>query len=300
VTHKLDERDLAVLAWLGREGADVESLAERTPYDPEFLRDRLPDLVDNGLVQRVDDVYRTTANGKRAIAGSPAGTMDDRIDTPPAVERRIESFDLRADREESLRKAFAFLRYWGAATGGEIIDGVYSENGAGFESYEDWWTGFVRDRLSALPSVEPPPSIGREWRYAGTPTVEEITSDGRLTVGRAASQSSVKYALEYGSLPDAERSAVRAAFDVLVQEGELTAPEIKDRVYADYDAGYDSAATWWDDCVRDAFSSLPGVELVADAPETWQYRPGGGEQTPKVPESDLPEGLFGSSDERDG
>lgn len=177
-TITLDEQDEAVLERLRQGDADVEALAESVNADVEYLDDRLPELADNGLVERVDDAYALTDDGARALEATPIGAKDDRIDTPPAVEERIEAFDLRPDREDALRNAFSFLHYWGEASGTEVIDGVYSENPAGFESEREWWTECVRDRLAELPTIEAPGSTDGLWRYEGTPVVEERTDDG--------------------------------------------------------------------------------------------------------------------------
>lgn len=272
--NTLDERDRVVLELLHEGGEDAESLADSVTESAESLRERLSELADDGLVESTDDGgYALTANGERVVAASGDGTMDNRIDTPPEVEREIESFDLPPDGTEAVRDAFAFLHYWGTASAGEIIDGVFSENPAAFESGTEWWTELVRDRLEGLPSVEPPTGTDREWRYSGTPTVEESTEDGRIVVSDdEGAQSSVKYALERLSLNGDERDAVRAAFDLLVRESELRATEIRDRVYPDHDAGYESPSEWWTDCVRDAFESLPGVECRDATDDVWKYR----------------------------
>lgn len=274
VTITLDDRDREILSRLQQGKADVASLAENVGCDEAYVRDRLPELADNGLVLRVhSDVYTITANGKRTIAASPAGTMDNRIDTPPDVEQTIQSFGLRPDREEAVRNAFAFLHYWGKATEGEIIDAVYSENPAGFPSHQEWWTECIRDHLAELPSVRPASSTGREWRYAGTPTVDEHADDGREAPDTdVASQTSVKYTLEQSDLDEDERDAVRAAFDLLVQEGDASAEEIKKRIYPNHDAGYGSPSEWWADCVAEAFESLPGVEQTNADRDVWEYR----------------------------
>lgn len=301
VTITLDDRDEAILEHLRREDADIEALADSVNCSRTYLEKRLPDLADNGLVLRVrGDVYTITANGKRTIAAAPAGTMDDRIDTPPDVEQRIESFDLRPDREEAVRNAFAFLHYWGAATEGEIIDGVYSENPAGFESSEEWWTECVRDRLADLPLVEASSSTDRQWRYTDTPTVDEPTDDGRDTPDDVISQTSVKYALERSRLDGDERSAVRAAFDLLVREGEMIADEIKKRIYPNHDAGYDSSSEWWDDCVREAFESLPGVEQTDVTGDVWRYRQSIEGPMSSGPGATVPDESLGPEDENSG
>ena len=297
----LDERDKAALERLRRGDADVASLADSADCRPEYLRERLPELADNGLVERVDeDVYSLTANGARVLAATPAGTQDNRIDTPPEVERKIESFGLPPDGEEAVRNAFAFLHYWGEATESEIIDAVYSEDPAGFESSDEWWSGFVRGHLEDLPSVEPPRAAEEEWQYTGTPTVEEHTDDGRLLFeNEAVSRSSVKFALERLDLSDDERAAVREAFRLLAREGEVSAAEVKDQVYADHDAGYDSADEWWADCVRGVFESLPGVEQADDAGDVWRYHLSAEGEESGVSEADVADGSTSLSEEQD-
>lgn len=280
VSITLDERDRAVLEHLREGNADVGSLAQSVDSDPDSLRERLPELADNGLVQQVhDDVYAITDNGKRTIAGSPAGRMDDRIDTPPDVERQIGSFDLRPDREAAVRGAFAFLQYWGDATGGEIVDGIYSEHPAGYPTPQEWWDDCVRDRLADLPLVESPDPDELAWRYAETPTIERPTGDGRDVAGAAVTAgTSARYDLEQSDLGEDERDAIRAAFDRLVRAGDASVDELGAEIYPDHGAGYDSPDEWWRECVRDAFASLPGVERTNEDRDLWAYDPSLDEQ----------------------
>lgn len=173
-TITLDDRDEAVLERLREADADAESLAEHLDLEVSHLRERLPELADNGLVERSDGGrYALTGDGTRALEATGDGSLDDRLDTPPAVEERIRSFGLRPDREAAVRNAFAFLHYWGAASATEIVDAVYAETPAGFDSERAWWDGCVRDRLAVLPAVEPPESDDGAWRYTGTAVVEE-------------------------------------------------------------------------------------------------------------------------------
>ncbi|WP_226022022.1 hypothetical protein [Halomicrobium salinisoli] len=271
----LDDRDTATLWRLRRGDADVATLAETVRCDPESLRDRLSELADNGLVAAVDGGYRITSDGERVLAASGTGADDDRIDTPPDVEQRIESFDLRADREAAVRSAFAVLHYWGDATRGEIVDAVYSEDPAGYETRDEWWGEGIRGCLSDLPTVDAPDSPdapGALWRYGGTPTVAELTDDGRVLLERAVTPFSVRFAVERLDLSDDERAAVRAAVDWLVREGEGDAEEIADAVYSEYSGGYDSPEEWWASCVEPAFEAIPGVKRADGDGERWRYR----------------------------
>lgn len=324
----LDERDRAVLAHLFRERATAETLAARTDTDRSDLRDRLPALADNGLVERAETVpgseqvdatgsnqsegeeitraYALTDSGRRVLFASPAGSLDDRIDTPSTVEEAIASWDLRADRADAVRAAFAFLRYWGEASAGEIADAIFTEHPAGFESLDAWWDG-IRDVLAALPPVESPGANDDQWRFEGTPIVAESTADGREVLWTdAAARSSAKLALERLDSTAAERAAVRAAFDSLVRAGELSGDDVRARIYPDRPAGYASAEQWWTECVEPAFERIPGAERSgadaggereqsAEATETdpeWRYRRTGEERAATDPDADPPAEQF--------
>lgn len=270
----LDDRDRVVLERLADGDTDVETLAEVVSGEASSLRDRLPELADNGLVRRVDDDrYAITDDGRRTIAASPAGVQDDRIDTPPEVDERIESFELDPEAEEALRGAYAFLVYWGDATAGEIIDGVYSERPAGVASGEEWWTECIRPRLDELPTVGSPAAEWGLWRYTGDPIVERGTADGRRVLGGdSRAHSSVRFALESLDLDDGERAAVRAAVTHLLRHEGATAGELTAQVYPEATGGYETPESWWRDCVEDAFASLPSVECTDAEADRWAYR----------------------------
>jgi DNA-binding Lrp family transcriptional regulator len=301
-TITLDDRDRAVLEHLREtDAAAVDALAEATGVDIDDLRDRLPELADNGLVGRTAaDAYELTDDGMRTVEATPVGAKDDRIDTPQAVEERIDGFDLRPDREEAVRNAFSFLHYWGEAVGSEIVDGVYSEDPAGFESEVEWWDDFVRDRLAELPSVEPPGSDDEPWRYAGTPIVEKRTEDGRTAPpADGFERTSVKFALERLDLDDEERRAVRGAFDRLLVEGTVTESEFRGEVYPDREAGYGSVSEWLDDCLRPALEALPGVERIHEegGAERWRYRSAEGGPMSTAPGAEVPDESLRPADE---
>lgn len=69
--------------------------------------------------------------------------------------------------------------------------------------------------------------------------------------------------------PDAEK-AVRNAFSFLQKWDEATASEIKDGVFSEKSAGMDDPDEWWDDLIRDALASLPGVEPPENGGR-WRY-----------------------------
>lgn len=277
----LDDRDLAVLERLLTGAADVDALAAAAGADADALRERLPELVDNGLIERRSGgEYALTDDGARVIDATAAGARDDRIDTPPAVEGRVLAFDLPPDRESAVRGAFTFLQYWGDATADEIVDGVYAEYPAGFDHRLAWWRECVRDRLAELPDVVPSRSPDEPWRYDGTAVAEEGTDGRRVAGSTAIGESSVRFALErLGLEPEALR-AVRGVFALLCEVGEVSAPAAEEQVYPDHDAGYGSPGAWWDDLVRPALASLPGVERADGDRERWRYRPGDPTETP--------------------
>jgi DNA-binding Lrp family transcriptional regulator len=270
--NTLDERDRAILERLHRGAAGVDALAGPANASAETLGERLPALADNGLVERVGDgEYALTDDGARVVAASPAGAMDNRIDTPDDVEAALAAYDLRPDREGAVRDAFAFLHYWGEATKAEIVDAVFSENPAEYDDGAAWWSGLVRDHLAALPAVGPPEPGSDEWRYTRTPVVAMSGEDGRDRLGPAADRSSAKFALEQLPVEDDEREAVRAAFELLAEAGAASADELRERVYPDHDAGYDSADAWWA-AVRESLPAVPGVEQAESEGDAWEHR----------------------------
>lgn len=306
VNVTLDDRDRAVLQQLRHRDTDVESLASDVGCSPSSLQERLPELADNGLVERLGSdesgggglqaVYSLTEDGERAIlaSGSGTGTLDERIDTAPEVDERIESFDLRPDREDALRSAFAYLQFWGEAFAGEIADAGYTEHPAGFESPSAWWDGCVRDRLAELPAVEPPDSVDAPWRYGGEPTVESDSRDGRAVLDpELASRNSPRLTLERLDLDENERHAVRSAFSRLVLDGELESARLEDRLSEIVDGTVTADRA---DRLREALEALPGIELDDGM---WRYRPADGGPTSIDPDADVSGGLPGQPEGSD-
>jgi len=268
---ELTDRDTRILAALGADPRRAGPLAARLGVPQSALRERLAGLAENGLVYDLGDGrYQRTGSGRRVL-GTTAGTHDERLDTTPAVEQVLASFDLGPDATEAVRSAFAFLRYWGRATTDEIVDAVYSERPAGYGTADAWWTGCVCDPLAALPGVDPPVHDGDDWRYAGQPEVSAPLSDGFRPFARHGHPpyGSVKHAVESLDLSPTEREAVRAAFSTLRRAGEASEAEIAAAVYPDHPAGYGSAGAWWDGFLRAAFLALPGVRRVHGS--VWRY-----------------------------
>lgn len=279
-TPTLDETDRDILKRLRagpREPADLATDLEGPDVD---LDGRLAALEESGLVAETGGAYELTDSGRRVIDAPGDTTADDRIDVPDHVERAIAVFGLPPERAAAVRSAFAFLAYWGEATGYEIKDAIYSERPAGYGSATEWWDGFVRAGLADLPDVASPPADGHTWRYERDAGVEDPTEDGRHGPGNSqdTAYASVKHALEALDLADDERAAVHAAFARLT-EGDADDAEIKE-LYDDQSAGFDSVEEWWE-CVRPALDELPGVVREGG---TWRYRntvddtrsPGGG------------------------
>ncbi|QLG64220.1 helix-turn-helix transcriptional regulator (plasmid) [Halorarum salinum] len=269
---KLDADDRTVLAALGAEPRPVDALADELDVPPDELDDRLRELADNGLVADLGEGrYRRTDSGRRVLATS-SGATDNRIDTTPAVERTLAAFDLGPDEAEAVRGVYAFLRYWGRATPDELVDAIYGEDPAGYASGDEWWTGCVREPLSALPDVRPPSEPTASWRYVGAPEAATPGADGTRRLARPGRQpyGSVKHALESLPLAPAEREAVRAAFGVLRRRGAASEPDIAAATYPAHPAGHPTPEAWWDGLVRDAFRRLPGVTYGPGG--VWRYR----------------------------
>lgn len=275
---------MAVLELLDAGPRPAADLAEALGAQPEPLGDRLADMADNDLVaEREDGRFERTPSGRRALRASADGTVDDRVDTSEEVERAIDTLGLERGEADAVRGAFALVKYWGGVTGDEIVDAVYSEVHAGYDSQDAWWTDCVGDALAELPDVEPPEDPDDPdgtWRYDGVPGAADPGVDGRRVLdGDGLTFGSVKHTVESLDCSDAERDAVHAAFSALRRRGKATEGEIADAVYAGHPAGHSSAGAWWDGFLRDVFAELPGVERTGEA--AWVYRP---EPTEKSPE----------------
>ncbi|ESP87612.1 hypothetical protein [Candidatus Halobonum tyrrellensis] len=209
--------DLSVLVALADDPADAEALADRVDASPDEADDRLSVLLDNGLVRETDDGYALTDSGRR-VARTPDGdAADDSVDAPPEVREALRERGLDADRLDAVLAAFAFLRYWGTATGAEIADGAFGEVPLDHPTADAWW-GFVADHLAAVPTVDAPDREGDFWRFDGRPGVADLSDDGRKRLfdhGSPAQYASATEAMAAMDLPDDARRAVAAALAAL-------------------------------------------------------------------------------------
>lgn len=268
-TITLSARDTIVLRSLAANPKTGDDLAESVEYDQQRLRERLSAMEENGLLRRTaGERYALTESGRRTLEAPADGTADNRIDISSDVREAIEEHDLRPDREEAVINAVAFLQYWGSATKYELVDGIYSETPVGYDSAEQWWRQFARDALATLPVIDEPDQDETTWRYAGPAEREKRPRDGRLVQGRSA-YGSVKHALETLDLTPEEREAVHAVFGFLFRHASADESEIRSDVYEREDAGYDSEAEWWRDCIEPALGKLPGITETAGG--TWRY-----------------------------
>lgn len=270
-TITLTTLDTTVLHLLATAPASSDQLAETVEYSPSELADRLEKLEKNGLLwERDDGVYVLTESGTRVLDVPADGSTDSRIDAPDHVRQAIEELDLRADREEAVFDAVAFLQYWGRVTESELIDGIYSERPAEYETADEWWQTFMRDTLAELPEIEPPTADEVSWRYTGTPGIEERTEDGRRPFDDSPmSYESVKHALEILDLSADQQAAVQAVFKMLYQRSTATETELKQDVYEQTATGDTSADEWWTQWIEPVLRELPGVEQMGD--KTWRY-----------------------------
>lgn len=265
----LDTTDEEILTTVLRDGPlSVADLSSEVQVERSEIRERLTCLQDDGLVTGESErTVSLTVHGRRVLDAPGTGAVDDRIDTSPAVERELESFDLPPDEEDAVRSAYAFLEYWGDATESELKDAIYAEHPAGYESVDAWWEDCIRDRLASLPSISSPDD-GRLWRYTGEPEMEHIR-DGRHVAGPTA-VGSVRHGIEHVADTEAERAAVRAAFEVVFERGTVSVTDLVDAVYSAHPAGYDTTERWWEDCIRSALATLPHVHTDSTG-ETVRY-----------------------------
>ena len=266
---KLDSIDGCILAEISGRFSTVDTLSSRLELDQTEIQERLSRLLDFGLVAEDEDCQQfvLTMDGRRVLAAPANGTVDDRVDTTPAVERALATLEVPPDLEAAIRSAYVFLAFWGDATESEIQDAIYFEHPAGYDSAAAWWNDAVRDRLASLPDVTPP-NGELLWQYRGD-VEAHLVEDGRHVAGPTA-VGSVRHGIDHLTLSPEERSAVRAAFAHVFVNGAATKRELVSEVYASFPAGYDAAERWWEDCILEALSLLPHLRYDPGA-ESWRY-----------------------------
>jgi len=258
----LTETDRSVLAELRAGAADRSTLAAAVDVPPDDLDGRLAVLADNGLVRDAGDGYELTDDGRRVLRAPGDGTADDAVDVPEGTLADLRSRGLRADRLDAVLSAYAFLRYWGAATAAEIRDGAFSEAPAGHDTAGEWWSSLVGEHLRSVRGVVPPSVPGGFWRFEGTPDVAGVSEAGwRVLSGRTADgrrHASATEAMVEAGLSDDERLAVAAALDRLQREGEADPAALRETARGSPSPG-DPPPGWIDDGLLDALAALPGV-----------------------------------------
>ena len=178
-TITLSDEDEALLKQIRSGRNTVNNIASATGYDSAALAQRLDRMAENDLVRDIgQEAYDLTESGQRVLNTSDNKKTGEGIDTSDAVERDLAAFGLPIEREESVRRAFTFVRSSEEATSTEIKDAVYDERPAGYESADEWWEQCVRGHLADLPHIEQPSGDGDEWRYTG-PKTDTESADGR-------------------------------------------------------------------------------------------------------------------------
>ena len=278
-----DRTLLAALDALDAGAATASALADRSETDrsADELRERLDFMADNGLLRRSDDgteEYELTDDGRRLLRAPGDGSADETIDAPDEVVATLRDRGLRADRLDAALGAFAFLRFWGAATASEIADGAFSEEPLAFDSAAAWWDEFARDHLAALPGVDPPETDGGFWRFDGPAGVDDISEDGRKVVfGRVRGDDAPEYAsateaMAEAGLSDDRRLAVAAALSVLQRSDAADDATLREAAERTRDAGANVDDSWLDSGLFDALERLPGVVREGDADAgRWRY-----------------------------
>lgn len=92
------------------------------------------------------------------------------------------------------------------------------------------------------------------------------SADDRIDV-----PESVERELAALDLTEDEVAAVRGSVSFLQYWGEATESEIRDAIFSEWPAGYDSRDAWWTDCVESALGNLSRIERPADADSTWRF-----------------------------
>lgn len=118
---------------------------------------------------------------------------------------------------------------------------------------------------------------GHELTDSGRRVIEapgDATADDRIDVPER-----VEAAIEQADHPPDRAAALRGAFAFLSYWGEATAYEIRDAVYSEQPAGYDSSEAWWEGFVREGLADLPDVE---PGEEAWRYAGRPGVEDPSV------------------
>ena len=228
----LTETDLAMLAELYQDPTDAGILAQDVDIPPEQLSERLAFLAENGLIQKINGIYKLTASGSRVLRTPGDESADNSINAPQSVLWSLQSRGLHADRLDAVLATFAFLRYWGKATAAELKDGIFSEIPLEYETDERWWTEFVRDHLAAVPTIEPPDTENGFWQFTGTPGIADLNEDGwKVVFGRGADApgryASATEAMVDMDLTDNERLAVAAALATLQRNREVDVESLR-------------------------------------------------------------------------
>lgn len=135
------------------------------------------------------------------------------------------------------------------------------------------------ERLDAL--VESGLVVGSEDGY-------ELTDSGRRVIEAPGDASAddridvpdeVEAALDRADTAPDRAAALRGAFAFLSYWGEATPYEIRDAVYSEQPAGYDSSEAWWEGFAREGLAALPGIEPDEEA---WRYTGRPGVEDPSV------------------
>lgn len=107
-----------------------------------------------------------------------------------------------------------------------------------------------------------------------------VEADGDQETSDGVDGVDVEAVLDATDLPgsgeklERRHAAVRACYDLLRSEGEVQTATFKADVYADHPAGYQSARSWWKNCVYSGLLELADADdrvRVADTSGTWRW-----------------------------
>lgn len=87
-----------------------------------------------------------------------------------SVRHALAAMDLSGAERTAVRAAFGFLRRRGDADAEAIVEAIFADHAAGYESPEDWWADLVEEVFEELPGVGRVRDGSERWRYDPGPT----------------------------------------------------------------------------------------------------------------------------------
>jgi hypothetical protein len=142
---------------------------ERITPDERANQEHAEKARERDVARSTDHADQSPANpsdpGETAASAQDIEQAIQAVDTPGSGETK-------QDREQALRRAYAYLQEHGEAQRKDFKDLLGDD--VGYASFNSWWNNYVKakDALKQLPNVDAPGEGEHTWRYAGN-SVEE-------------------------------------------------------------------------------------------------------------------------------